>query len=111
MKTIITNEYTSKLFSKLRELDSEIGQIPKVFRSEDINNMPRPEGIGFDVNRYLDIFDKIKLEKGIILDYAYHWSFFHGWPCIYARNINDPRISANEYNKKYGNIDGLVKSK
>ncbi len=105
MKTIITNEYTSKLFSRFRILESEIGPIPKVFRSEDINNTPRPEGTGFDVNRYLDIFDKIKLKKGIILDYAYHWSFFHGSPCIYTRRIDEPAISVNEYHKKYHNIE------
>lgn len=118
MKTKISAQYTSKLFSELNVLNSEIGGIPEVFfppgseeefdssknSTDDINDMLRPKGVGFDVNKFLDVFDQIKLKKGNILDYAFHFGGTGGEPLIYTRHEDAPRISANEYMKRYGDL-------
>ena len=119
MKTRISAQYTSKLFKELNALISEIGEIPEVFfpsgseeefdssknSTDDINNMIRPKGVGFDVNKFLDVFDKIKLKKGNLLDYAFYFGGIGGEPLIYTRNKKTPRISANEYIRRYGELE------
>jgi len=114
----ISTEYTSSLFLALSALQAEIGEIPQVFMpseseeefgpsekdADDINDMIRPKGVGFDVNRFLDVFDKIELRKGTLLDYAFYYGGIGGRPLIYTRKVNAPRISANEYIKQYEHL-------
>lgn len=106
MKTSIRKEYALNLLSSLNSLRNKIGHIPKIFfDKENANNTPRPEGVGFDVNRFLKVFDKIKLKEGFILDYTYHSGRLGGEPLIYTRKKDAPRLSTKEYLEKYGSVD------
>ncbi|TXT61725.1 MAG: hypothetical protein BAJALOKI1v1_1100014 [Promethearchaeota archaeon] len=44
----------------------------------------RPDDIGFDINRFLEVFDKINLKKNYVLDYAYEFSSLNAEPLIYT---------------------------
>ena len=106
MKTKIDSEYTSRLFQALDELQSVIGGIPEAFMASEGNNkFPRPEGVGFDVNLFLEVFDKIQLKAGMVLDYAFLHGGIGGEPLIYTRQENAPKLSADQYKKRFDDID------
>lgn len=118
MKTKISTQYASKLLRELSMLQSEIGEIPELFfppdseekfdsnkeSADDINNMIRPKDVGFDINKFFDVFDKIKLKKTTLLDYAFYFGGIGGEPLVYTRHEGAPRISANEFMKHYGDF-------
>ncbi len=104
MKTSIRTEYALGLLSALNSLRDKIGDIPDIFFDrENANNIPHPEGVGFEVNRFLKVFDKIKLKKGFTLDYTYHSGGLGGEPLIYTRKKEAPRLLPYEYIEKYSN--------
>lgn len=106
MKTYIRTEYALELLNALNSLLDKIGDIPDIFFDREYaNNIPRSEGVGFEVNRFLKVFDKIKLKNGFILDYTYHSGGLGGEPLIYTRKKKAPRLSTYEYIEKYGRID------
>ena len=57
------------------------------------------------MNRFLQVFDKIKLKKGFTLDYTYRAGGLGGEPLIYTRKKEVPRLSTHEYIEKYRRID------
>ena len=105
MKINIDNEYTSELSQALISLHNQIGNFPASFVSSDeINELTRPSETGFDVNLFLHVFDKVRLKKGIVLDYAYHFDGHGGEPLVYTRLKDNQGISANEYLMKFGGV-------
>ncbi|MCP6718631.1 MAG: hypothetical protein KJI71_00180 [Patescibacteria group bacterium] len=93
MKTSIKAEYAIKLLRKISSLQKKIGKIPDLLF--DANEKIRPEGIGFDVNRFLKVFDKIQLRDGFILDYFYRSGGLGGEPFIFTRKKDNPKLSAD----------------
>ena len=102
MQTTINIEYAHEILTRSNSLLEQVGEIPHEFlRDKADNKIVHPLGLGFDVNRFLIIFDKIHLKKGCLLDYAFHHGGIGGEPLIYARKEDQPRLSAEKYIKKY----------
>lgn len=102
MKVHIHTEYAFQLMESLVSLRDNIGDIPEAFTtSKEVNDLPRPKGVGFDLNKFLTVFDKIHLRKGTVLDYAYYFYDIGGGPLIYTRKESEPSLSANEYQRKF----------
>ncbi len=56
----------------------------------------------FDPNRYLEVFEKIKLKPGFALDYVFRWTGLGGQPLLYSRKSKEPRLPSIEaFEKKY----------
>ena len=62
----------------------------------------RSDGVGFDINKFLDVFNKIKLKKDIVLDYAFDFTESGAIPLPYTRKKNSPKITPFRYIKLYG---------
>ena len=57
------------------------------------------------MNQFLEVFDKIRLNEGTVLDYAFLHGGIGGEPLIYTRQEGTPRLSADEYTRRFGDID------
>jgi len=105
MKSKISAQYALQLSDKLSSLQTKVGDIPEAFlNSEKANDPVRAQKIGFDVNQFFGVFDKIKLKKGKVLDYAYYAGGIGGEPLIYSKDENEPGLSASEYLKLFDDI-------
>jgi hypothetical protein len=65
-------------------------KIPEHFRDE---NAART-GEEFDVNEYFTILDHLSMEPGYVLDYVYCYDGMGGFPRLYARPEDEPRLLA-----------------
>jgi len=78
---IVIPENESLLLSeRLESLRKQIGEIPMTF-GHSIQPGPRYfSSKRFDINRFLEVFDRIKLNQGYVLDYFYHADDLGGYP-------------------------------
>lgn len=51
---------------------------------------PVRTGDEFDVNQYFDVLTRLKMQPGLVLDYAYMNDGFGGMPLLYARPASQP---------------------
>jgi hypothetical protein len=47
----------------------------------------------FDVNRYFEALDRLRMDDGYTLDYVYCTTSMHAYPLLYARLKTNPRLS------------------
>ncbi|MBN1310956.1 MAG: hypothetical protein JXB30_06005 [Anaerolineae bacterium] len=93
----ISETETFQLWEKLESLRQEIET------KYDVDNLPR-----FNVNEYLDVFDKVYTEDGYVLDYIYHDSVAV-YPLIYTRQeSNKPVESLEDIKKLYSEPDKSI---
>jgi hypothetical protein len=79
-------------------LTGQIGEMP----SPELLSSAEPAAERFDVNRFLEVFDNVKLRDGCTLDYVYHNAASWGAPFVYTRLKSDkPLGSLNEYMERY----------
>jgi hypothetical protein len=79
----ITAADCAALDQHLAALQESIGALPRaLLRSKQPRCKPRHT---FDVNRYLEIFDRVRLREGHVLDYIYTYSGLGGGPAVYTR--------------------------
>jgi hypothetical protein len=58
----------------------------------------------FDVNRYFDSFDRLKMDDGWVLDYVYYTTQGSAHPLLYARvKTNAPLPGVAAFEKAFGN--------
>ncbi len=69
----------------------ELGEFSKAEELRANAEMERLLPLEFDVNRYFEVFNRLKMEEGYVLDYRYHLSSPEGNPVLYARKKNEPR--------------------
>ncbi len=58
-------------------------------REGPLADMPR----NFDVNRYFEVFDRLRMDKGYVLDYVYNSTRNHAYPLLYARRENSEPLT------------------
>jgi hypothetical protein len=58
-------------------------EIPANFQTSD----PVKKGGEFDVMQYFSVLDRLSMQPGYVLDYAYHFDGMGGFPRLYARQI------------------------
>lgn len=83
----------SKAYEKIKELTRPL-DFEELSDSETFQGGAELEKLlplEFDVNRYLDILDRLKMKEGYVLDYRYHLSSLEGNPVLYARKKNEPK--------------------
>ena len=76
------------------------GSMPEEFRKGEACN---PHSLrAFDVNRFLDVFDRVALRPGFTLDYVYAYTYHGGQPLLYARQTHSrPIASPVEYYRTF----------
>ena len=82
------------LMERLKMIRHGIGNVPKelVF---DKNPPPISQVERFDANRFFEVFDKVRLNEGYVLDYVYFSAgFFGGRPLLYTRKIDSEPLSS-----------------
>jgi hypothetical protein len=95
---IVPFEESSRLFECLDLLTGQIGEMP----SPELLSSAEPAAERFDVNRFLEVFDNVKLRDGCTLDYVYHNDASWGAPFVYTRKKSDkPLGSLKEYMERY----------
>ena len=85
------------LIHRFREIKNSIGKIPDEFLK---NSTANPHDvIAFDLNKFLAIFDRIRIRNNYVLDYVYNFDgHYGGEPIVYTREKNSPPIaSPDEY--------------
>ncbi|MCD6567656.1 MAG: hypothetical protein J7K94_02855 [Dehalococcoidia bacterium] len=93
-EVIIQDEESSLLAKCLSKLRSEIGEIPEAYLSHE--SFAFHDVLRFDVNRFLEVFDRIRVEDGYMLDYVYSNDVWSGEPLLYARKITSRPLSSEE---------------
>jgi hypothetical protein len=95
---VVPVEESSRLFERLEQLKGQIGEMPSL----ELLSSGEPVAERFDVNRFLEVFDKVKLRDGCILDYVYHNASSWGAPFVYTRFKSErPLRSSEEYMERY----------
>jgi CheY-like chemotaxis protein len=91
---VISEKEVTILLNRINMLKSEIGPVP----DELLTGQPldRNKTGVFDVNSYFDIFDKLKMADGYVLDYCYN--VIGGAPMVYTRKEEDEPIVFSEKN-------------
>lgn len=89
---IIPEEECTFLMKRLSKLHKEIGDIPEEYLSGAACS--HEVSTRFDVNRFFEVFDRIEIDKGYVLDYVYYKDDLGGEPFLYARKINSKPISS-----------------
>jgi hypothetical protein len=82
---------------RFREIKNSIGNTPDEFLK---NVTANPHDVtAFDLNKFLDVFDQIRIRKNYALDYVYNFDgHYGGEPIIYAREkSSSPIASPDEY--------------
>jgi hypothetical protein len=85
---LIPEDESLSLLQRLELLRKQIGKIPMVL---DDSVQPGPRYLDsrrFDINRFLEVFDRIKLLDGYVLDYFYHADEVGGYPVPFTRSEN-----------------------
>ncbi|MDD3149027.1 MAG: hypothetical protein PHD82_17170 [Candidatus Riflebacteria bacterium] len=60
----------------------------------------------FDIERYFDYFNRLKMAEGYSLDYAYYLDFGSGFPLLYARPARKPKLEDHyEFQEEYGQLN------
>lgn len=91
--TISENEST-ELKYKLQFLRLGGSNFPYDLRGQYGYHARRPEW--FDVSRYFEVFDKIQLMDGYMLDYFYNMGKLGGWPVLFTRKEGDEHYPNND---------------
>ena len=91
---------TAPLFDKLRALRASLSPIPM---KHALDRLPLFDWLeAFDANRFLEVFDQVRMKEGYALDYVYEWTGIGGHPLLYARKVSEKRIATvEEYRRKY----------
>lgn len=121
-KAIISEEECSALMERLRRVKEEeeasSGQFLDYFmrkwrfiwekrKPKDPEKIPLPPE-RFDVNRFFEAFDKIRMHEGWELDYVYRFSFLAGYPLLYARRKEEPPfLTLADFLKKFPDEDDV----
>jgi len=57
----------------------------------------------FDVNRYFEAFDRLRMDDGYVMDYVYCSTRQHGYPLLYARaKTNAPLPDVEAFEERFG---------
>jgi len=82
----------------LNDLKGNLG-LPEHYQEEN----PRRQQFYFDPMQYFEVFDRLEMNPGYILDYVYHSDGMGGMPVLYARKLDDaPFTSADELVQSFG---------
>ncbi len=99
----------TRLAAKLAEVRATIGQIPREYFPPGPGEKPpgNPKQ-RFDANKWFEVFDRVKLDDGWLLDYVWEFTGVGGVPLLYTRRrgdtpLADPQAWHDEY--KYPNDD------
>jgi len=97
---IIDENECIKIVRGLKELKKKFFRIPEVFRNGKEVSIHNAEA--FDVNDFLSVFDRVKLQDGYVLDYIYAVDNLGGAPLIYSRKLTDkPLSNSQDYCKTF----------
>ena len=83
----------SGLYEKIQTMHLEIdmGKLSKSEEAQAYAEIERLLPLEFDINKYFEVFNRLKMEEGYVLDYRYHLSSPDGNPVMYARKKDEPR--------------------
>jgi hypothetical protein len=95
---MISEKESTELEYKLQFFMLGLREIPEYLRGNYGYHARRPEW--FDVNRYLEVFDKIQIMDGYTLDYFYNMGRSGGCPILFTRELGD---------KYYPTVDQMLK--
>jgi hypothetical protein len=112
----ISQDECESLVRKLSALRKDIGAVPKsFFPDEPVKGPFYFDCERFDINRFLEVFDRVKLHEGYLLDYFYHADEYEGYPIPFTREeASDPFLMLKDltwqvYKMEYPEYPNLVK--
>jgi hypothetical protein len=100
IETGLTETEVFPFIEKVNEILRSVGSPPEEFLNGKITN---PHDVrAFDINRFLEVFDRINIQSGYELDYVYTFDGQGGEPLVYAREVNaSPLTSPDEYYERF----------
>lgn len=94
-KHVFSEDEYREFMERFNSLQRLIGEIPKEFTDQGIINPHKAKG-AFEVNQYFQVFDRLTMQPGFVLDYIYLYDHHGGEPHLYARRQNELPIDKKE---------------
>lgn len=96
----IPEDYCFSFIRRYAAVRVQIGDIPEAFLS---GQTLTPHLVNaFDVNKFLEALDRLRIDEGFVLDYVYAFDGHGGEPLIYVRSTDDePLHEPEEYWERF----------
>ncbi len=99
MASQLESSYCHSIVSRARERAEHFKNVPAPMMLPDALKKLHEHPDRYDPNRWFEIFSRVRMRPGWVLDFAYRYWGNGGVPALYARETGGPRLAAVEENE------------